>query len=133
MSNIDIERIHAEKVTITEALKKIEQFIRENYIPRLLNVNSISVDFGELKRYPNTWKTEYEHSLSFRREGDIYYRTGGLSLNFSPDLIFKDRDIYDNWTWAKDLILYWQEVKRKVGAEFEKKEGECLRITNFEV
>lgn len=122
-----------EKDYVCDGLKKIDQYITEQLVPRVANIGHVSVEFGKLKSYPNSWAPEREHSISVYKDGNIAYRTGGLSLYFSLDKDYKDRCVYKDWTYSKDLLLYWKEVKQKLLLEIEQKEREYSEIVNFQI
>lgn len=122
----------AEIEQIKENLKKIEMYVKEYWIPRLRKYDSISVEFGKLKR-TSFWDTRRECVFGFNYDGDIYYRRGGLSHRFIPESQYPFTSIYDNWMDAKDLLLYWQQVKRLIEDEFANQERERAALTQFEV
>jgi hypothetical protein len=118
---------------IISALHKIEEYCENEIMPKMKYKNDLSVEFGEWERY-NGWDADYKHSFSInKRDNKISYRTGGLWLCFEAEEWNKDRLIYDNWTYAKDLILHWQEVKAKIFDELTRQEAENSAIMDFEV
>jgi hypothetical protein len=118
---------------IISALHKIEEYCKNEIMPKMKYKNDLSVEFGEWERY-NGWDASYKHSFSInKRDNRISYRTGGLWLRFKTEKWDKDRLIYDNWTYAKDLILHWQEVKAKIFDELIRQEAENSAIMDFEV
>lgn len=126
------EIIYNEREQIKSALKKIEIYIQENMVPRLKNIGSVSIEFGDKKIYHGSYVPEYEHSIAVYKDGTITYRTGGLILYFKND-VFRDRNVYDSWVYGKDLVIRWREVKLKLLDKIQEKETEVSYIANFEV
>lgn len=121
-----------ERKSIIDALHKIEEFCRTDIVPEVKHSDRVSVDFGE-KVYYHGWSVkEYKHSFTVCKNGEIFYRTGGLILPFVEDHIH-DSTVYNSWTFAKDLILDWQEVKGKLFAKLRAQEEESNSIRNFTV
>lgn len=123
--------IKIERKSITDALHKIEEFCYTNIVPQLKYGDKVSVGFGE-KVYHGWSVKEYKHSFTVYKNGEIYYRSGGLVLPFADDNIH-DSTVYSSWTFAKDLILGWQEVKGKLFAELKAQKEESDSIRNFTV
>lgn len=58
-------------------LKKIEEFCRQNYIPRIpRREDRICVDFGPLESYPRQWGREPKYSFGMDGRGNIWFGVG---------------------------------------------------------
>ena len=96
-------------------LKKIEEFCRQNYIPRIPNrEDRISVDFGPMETYPGQWCQEPRFSFGMDGRGNIWFRVGGLFLHFDDN---KEPSIYKNNIYGEDLLLNWRKVKGLMESE----------------
>lgn len=123
----------AEAESIKANLRKIQAYVKENFVPRLRKYDTLSVDFGELKRYPGKWEPEHEHSFWFGADGLMGYRCGGLNLNFIEESNGPFSSVFQSWTYATDLLLHWQQVKRLIEAELDKRDRERAALASFEV
>lgn len=102
-------------------LKKIEDYVRKNYIPRLKICEQIDVSFTERS------KTDREHYFYLdRNSGRISY--DGMSFNPSE----KD-NIYEKWMLADVLFLHWSIVKEKIEQELTAREDMRKAIADFDV
>lgn len=122
-----------EAESIKANLKKIQEYVKEHYVPRLRQYDSLSVAFGELKRYPDHRDMEHEHSFGFKWAGEIWYRCGGLVLNFIENDDGPFRSVFKSWSYAPDLLLQWQQVKRLIEQELDKRDRERAALAAFEV
>lgn len=102
--------VKAEREAVISALHQIEDFCTAHIVPNLKHQDRVSVEFGKLERYGYGWEREYEHSFTVFANGQISYRTGGLILRFKTET-WDNATIYGSWSYGKDLLLYWQEVK----------------------
>ena len=118
---------------IKNNLKQIEEYAKNTFFPRLREHESVCVEFGE--NDPRRWNfsMEKDHSFGVSADGDVWYRTGGLVLYFEPPEWRADRSIYDSWTYAKDLLLHWPQVKRQVEDALTAKERERKAMLSFSV
>ncbi len=123
----------AEAESIKANLKKIQEFVMEHYVPRLRKYDSLSVGFGKLRRYPNRWDMEHEHTFGFNYCGEMWYRCGGLVLHFIEKADGPFSSVFQSWTYAPDLLLHWQQVKRLIDSKMDKRERERNALANFEV
>lgn len=120
-----------EAADIKGNLKQIEEYARKNYVSRLREFESVYVEFGEPD--PRRWNYSMEKDLLFgvNHTGEIWFRTGGLTLYFNPPAWCSDRSIYDSWPFAKELILRWPQVKQKMEAAVTKLENERNAVLSF--
>ena len=120
-----------EEMDIKSNLKQIEEYAGKNYVPRLYEYESVYVEFGEPD--PRRWNYSMEKDLLFgvNHAGEIWFRTGGLSLYFNPPAWCPDRSIYDSWPFAKELILRWPQVKQKMETALDKMESERNALHTF--
>ncbi len=96
-------------------LKKIEEFCRQNYIPRIPNQEDrISVNFGLMESYPGQWGRKPRFSFGMDGQGNIWFRVGGLFLHFDED---REPSVYKNNIYGEDLLLNWRKVKDLIEAE----------------
>lgn len=123
----------AEIASIKANLVKIQKYVKEQFVPRLRKYDSLSVDFGEAKRHPYRWDMEHEHSFGFAWNGEMWYRCGGLSLRFIEDDDGPSGSIFTSWPYASDLLLHWQQVKRLIEQELDKRDRERAALALFEV
>jgi len=123
----------SEAESIKSNLKKIQVFVRESYVPRLRKYDTLSVEFGELKRYPGQREPEREHSFWFNYDGEICYRCGGLCLNFIDENAGPFSSVFQSWTYATDLLLSWKQVKHLIEQELDKRDRERAALAAFEV
>lgn len=123
----------AEIESIKGNLRKIQTYVKENYVPRLRKYDTLSVDFGELKHYPGRWEPEHEHSFWFNYNGEICYRCGGLGLHFIEENDGPISSVFQSLTYATDLLLSWQQVKRLIESELDKRDRERAALASFEV
>lgn len=115
---------------LVENLRKIAEYCRENYLPRLEKGDSLSVSFGPEIRHQSPWEREPKHSFGFGWQGNIWYRTGGLVQVFADDT---ERSIYASPVYAEDLILGWKTVKKLICEELDQKAERKNIVNNFEV
>lgn len=112
-------------------LKKIEEFCRQNYIPRIpRREDRICVDFGPLESYPRQWGREPKYSFGMDGRGNIWFRVGGLVLPFGED---KQPNIFKNNVYGEDLLLNWKKVKGLIEAELDILTEKKRILDEFEV
>ena len=132
--------LKTEKIAIHNALHQIENYCKDEIAPKIkpngFHDNRIFAEFGELKRYPYQYEREYEFKFVVYENGEVIFHTGGLCLPF------KERDTVRNperetvsgsWMYAKDLILNWQTVKRKLFEKLAEQQAEDNAILQFTV
>ena len=123
-----------EEVSAIKAnLKQIEEYAKENYTPRLRKDESVSVEFGEPDPRRLHYSMDKDLSFGVNYVGDVWFRTGGLTLHFNPPEWCADRSIYASWPYATPLLLHWPQVKQKVEAALSAKENERKSLLTFSV
>ena len=89
-----------EEVSAIKAnLKQIEEYAKENYAPRLRKDEAVSVEFGEPDPRRLRYSMDKDLSFGVNYSGDVWFRTGGLTLHFNPPEWCADRSIYDSWPY----------------------------------
>lgn len=116
---------------IKNNLKQIEEYAKNTFLPRLREHESVCVEFGENDSRRWNFSMEKDHSFGVDADGDVWYRAGGLVLYFDPPEWRADRSIYDLWTYAKNLLLCWPQVKRQVEDALTAKERERTALLSF--
>ena len=123
-----------EEVSAIKAnLKQIEEYAKENYVPRLRKDESVSVEFGEPDPRRLRYSVDKDLSFGVNYAGDVWFRAGGLTLQFNPPEWRADRSIYNSWPYATPLLLRWPQVKQKVEAALTAKENERKALLSFTV
>ena len=107
-------------------LKQIEEYAKEKYAPRLRKDEPVSLEFGEPDPRRLRYSMDKDLSFGVNYAGDVWFRTGGLTLHFNPPEWCADRSIYDSWPYATPLLVRWQQVKQKVEAALTAKEKNPL-------
>lgn len=119
--------------TIKSNLKAVEQYAKENWVPRLRHSESAYFKCGKLRFYRDTFTSEEEHTFGVHGSGEITWRTGGLILSFNPPEWRKDRSLYDAWTYGVDIFGLWEQIKRGMESELARKESERNAVMAFHV
>lgn len=116
-----------EKLIIKENLKKIEDFCAAYIVPRLRKYENVSFSFNKIER-----KDVCQHSFTVEYDGKIYFRTGGLVLNFN-DPIFPDNSVYDHITYCDPLFENWKNIREGMIQTLNRRENSRKAILNFQV
>lgn len=119
---------YPEEGTIRANLKQIEGYVWKNFLPRLRKYDSVSVTFGGQGDCKGT-----DLSFGANHMVEIWFRTGDPVLYFDPPAWCSNRDIYDQWSYTTDLLLYWPQVKQKMESALAKLENERDALLSFSV
>ncbi len=116
---------------IRDNLRQIKEYCLSHYVPRLRQYERVTVKFGKAG---NPFRYDMaEHTFGIGKDGSICYTCGGLALTFNEDDANTSNSVFKNCIYAEDLLLDWQQVKRKIERELESKEAKRASIENFTV
>lgn len=119
-----------EAQSIKENLTKVHAYVRENYVPRLRRYENVNVRFGDTRGNPIRYNMDKEFAFGFNYDGDAWFRAGGLSLSFDPE---SPENVYTSYSYARNLLIHWQAVKRLIEVELKKRDEERAALKNFTV
>ncbi len=98
-------------------LKKIEEYAKEEILPRLRENEIVR------SRVNNNW-------FGVKANGEICFTKGGLWLYFDEEKHPND-NVFHSWTYATALLLDWEEFKHEISRKLDSMDQERKKILDF--
>lgn len=104
---------------IRENLKKIEEWIRENIVPKIEGETNIMVGFGPEISSVYRPKPHNKYEMHVGNEGDIWFRVGASSMYFTEETDeLHERSIYDEYPGdVQPIFENWSHIKQQLDEE----------------
>lgn len=100
-----------EKTWAHQELKKIEEHIKNNVLPKVKPDEKVRICFGKYLKTDFSMFPYPEYTLIVCGNGEIYFRVNELILGFHEEAKWSNSYIYDFWSVAKGVFPYWNDIK----------------------